>query len=141
MEVIQVDDVYVQLVELKKLIRVVDPGEHATLVAGGIRENIDFRLSKDGKWVEEDQTMGLSFATTMKKFKNLVKLKKRRVGQIDIYAVDEHSVHIDGLRFIHDSPGHASLVVTKRMPVRDLIERLEQLATKMEPIGRLWIAP
>ena len=138
-EIIQVDDIRKQIVELRKLVRVVDPGQHALLVKGTVRE-VDFHLSADLHWVEADETTGLSFATSMQKFKSLLKLKRRFVSEVDVYAVEESTVHIDGLRFIHDRPGHVSLVVTKRMTVGDLVDKLETLALNMQPIGRMMVA-
>lgn len=138
-EIIQVDDVRKQIVELKKLIRVVDPGQHALLINGSVRE-VDFRLSRDLQWVEPDESVGLSFATSMQKFKSLLKLKRRFVNQVDVYAVEESTVHIDGLRFIHDRPGHVSLVVTKHMKVSELVEKLEMLALQMQSIGRMMVS-
>ena len=136
MELIQVDDIRLQIVELRKLIRVVEPGQHATLVQGSVR-NVDFEVSADGKWVEANREKGLSFATSMKKFKGLLKLKGRHVSQVDVYAVDAATIHIDGLFFNPDRSGHVSLIVTTRMSVSDLVAKLERLALQMEPIGRI----
>lgn len=141
MEIIQIDDVRVQIVELKKLVRVVEPGQHPVLEDGTSVRQADFQFSKDRQWVEENLTTGLSFVTSMKKFKQLIKLRQRHVAQVDIYAIDEHAVHLEGLRFIHDKPGHVSLVVSLRMKVVELISRLEVLASKMEPVGRMWVSP
>lgn len=136
MELIQVDDVHKQIVELRKLLRVVDPGQHAALVQGTIRD-VDFEISADGKWVEANRAKGLSFATSMKKFKSILKLKGRHVSHVDVYAVDAATVHLEGLLFNPDRPGHVSLVVTQRMTVAALVARLETLALHMEPIGRI----
>lgn len=46
MELIQIDDVRKQIMELKKLVRVVDPDSHATLTNSGVRE-LDFKFSND----------------------------------------------------------------------------------------------
>lgn len=91
----------------------------------------------DGKWVEATPDKGLSFATSMKKFKSILKLKGRHVPHVDIYAIDTALVHIDGLHFNPDRPGHVSLVVTQRMTVAALVGKLETLALQMEPIGRI----
>lgn len=136
MEYIQVDDVAHQIETLKRLVRISDPKTSPTLVNGGIRE-IDFDISSDLEWVNPNQTKGLSFATSMKKFKRIIKTKARFVSEIDVYAIDESEFFDDGLRFNHDSPGHASLVVTRKMKVAELISKLENLSKKMEPIGKI----
>jgi len=141
MELIQIDDVRKQIIELKKLIRVVDPNSHATLTDGTVRE-VDFKLSDDMEYAEESREVGLSFATNMKKFKKLIKSKARFHEEVDIYAVDEMALlTVDGLKVIHDRPGHASLTVTERTSIPDLIERLETVAGKMEKIGRMRVSP
>ena len=140
MELILVDDVRRQIAELGKLIRIADPGAHALLTAGSVRE-VDFSFSADMQWIEADLSRGLSFATNMQKFKGIVKNKARFVASIDIYALEETRVHIEGLRFVHDRPGHVSLAVTRRMRVGELIAKLELLRDKLEPIGTLRVAP
>ena len=140
MELIQVDDVREQIMELKKLIRVVDPGTHATLTNGNVRE-VDFKFSSDMEYVEASNDVELSFATNMKKFKALIKSKARFHAEVDIYAIDELKLMgVDGLKILHDRPGHASLIVTKRMRVPDLIKKLEMIAGKMEKIGRMRVS-
>jgi len=141
MELIQIDDVRKQITELKKLIRVVDPKMHSTLTNGNVRE-VDFKFSTDMEFVEPSNDVGLSFATNMKKFKSLIKSKARFQVEIDIYAVEELMLMgLDGLKIVHDRPGHASLTVTKRMRVPDLIKKLEAIALKMEKIGRMRVSP
>lgn len=136
MELIQVDDVRKQIVELRKLVRVVDPGQHATLVENTVRE-VDFSFSSDKEWVEADSNSGLSFATNMKKFKKLVKSKARFQSEVDVFVIDESMLIVEGLRVVHDRPGHASLTVTRRMRVPELIQKLEIVALKLESIGRM----
>lgn len=141
MELIQIDDVREQITNLKKLIRVVDPRTHATLTNGNARE-VDFKFSSDMEFVEPSSEVGLSFATNMKKFKTLIKSKARFHVEVDIYAIEELKlIGVDGLKVVHDRPGHASLTVTKRMRVPDLIKKLEIIAGKMEKIGRIRVAP
>lgn len=140
MELIQVDDVRAQIIELKKLIRVVDPKSHATLTNGNVRE-VDFKFSDDMEYVEASKDAGLSFATNMKKFKKLIKSKARFHAEVDIYAIEENMLLVDGLKIVHDRPGHASLTVTKRISVPELIKKLELVAGKMEKIGRMRVAP
>lgn len=139
MEIIQVDDVRRQIEQLKKYLRVVEAGDHSLLSDGTVRE-VDFRLSPDKKLVYPDRTVGLSFVRSMQKFKSLVKLKRKYVTQVDIYAIDALTVTIKGLEFIPDKPGHVSLVVTEQMKTSELIEKLELLAKKMEYIGRMWVS-
>jgi hypothetical protein len=141
MELIQIDDVREQITELKKLIRVVDPNSHATLTNQTIRE-VDFKFSNDMEFVEASRDTGLSFATNMKKFKKLIKSKARFHSEVDIYAIDESLLlAIDGLKIVHDRPGHVSLTVTRRISVPDLIKKLELVAGRMEKIGRMRVAP
>lgn len=140
MELIQIDDVKKQIEELKKLVRVVSRGEHSTLVAKGVRE-VDFLFSKDMEWIEPSGQYGLSFATSIKKLKSILKTKARFVDEVEIYAIDSTSLVGDGLNVIFDRPGHASLTVTRRMKVADLIKKLEQIALKMDRVGRLRISP
>ena len=141
MELIQIDDVRERITELKQLIRVVDPGTHSTLVNSGVRE-VDFKFSRDMEYVEPSSDAGLSFATNMKKFKSLIKTKARFHSEIDIYAIDETSLlAIDGLKIIHDRPGHASLTVVQRMKTAELIKKLESVASKMDKIGTMRVAP
>lgn len=136
MELIQVDDVRKQIVELRKLVRVVDPGHHATLTDNTARE-LDFSFSADMEWIEADTKSGLSFATNMKKFKKLVKSKARFQYEVDIFVIDERMLIVEGLKIIHDRPGHASLTVTRRMKVPELIQKLEIVSLKLESIGRM----
>lgn len=77
----------------------------------------------------------------MKKFKKLIKSKARFHEQVDVYSIDETMLLIDGLKIIHDRPGHASLTVTKRIKVTDLIKKLEIVASRMEKIGKMRVAP
>lgn len=58
-----------------------------------------------------------------------------------MYAIEEVFINIEGLRVIHDKLGHASLTVTRRMKISELIGKLEMLATKMESIGRIKVSP
>ncbi|SBS29198.1 hypothetical protein MSP8886_01472 [Marinomonas spartinae] len=139
MELIQVDDVRAQIAELKKLVRVVDPGTHPTLTNNGVRE-IDFKFSSDMEYVEASSDVGLSFATNMKKFKKLVQSKARFHAEMDIYTIDESMLQVDGLKIVHDRPGHASLTVTKRIRVPELIQKLEIVARKLEKIGRMRVS-
>ncbi len=140
MELIQIDDVREQITELKKLVRVVDPRSHATLTNHNVRE-VDFKFSSDMEYVEASRDVGLSFATNMKKFKKLIKSKARFHAEVDIYAIEESMLLVDGLKIVHDRPGHASLTVTKRTSVPELIKKLEVVARKLEKIGRMRVTP
>lgn len=140
MEFIQVGDVEEQIVTLKKLVRISDPGVNPLLTANSIRA-VDFDISKDFEWVNPNPTVGLSFATSMKQFKKLVKSKGRFFNEIDVYAIDDNEFFEEGLRFIRDSPGHASLTVTRKMKVGELISKLEKLSKMMESIGKIKVNP
>lgn len=140
MELIQIDDVREQITELKKLVRIVDPRTHATLTDDNVRE-VDFKFSNDMEYVEASRDVGLSFATNMKKFKKLIKSKARFHAEVDIYAIEESMLLVDGLKIVHDRPGHASLTVTKRTSVPELIKKLEVVARKLEKIGRMRVSP
>lgn len=140
MELIQVDDIRQQLVELRRIVRVADPGGHATLHDGRPRL-LDFQFSSDMQWIEADLTKGLSFATSMKRLKSVLSTRGRFQTTLDIYVIDEERLSIEGLRLIHDRPGHASLVVARRMRVDELIVRLDRLAYLMEYIGTIRTSP
>ena len=101
-----------------------------------VRE-IDFSFSADMEWIEANTESGLSFATNMKNFKKLVKSKVRFQAEVDIFVIDESMLIVEGLRIIHDRPGHTSLTVTRRMKVPELIQKLETVALKLESIGRM----
>lgn len=77
----------------------------------------------------------------MKKLKSVFSLKARRFAEVDIYAIDDLTVLPDDMRMIRDRPGHASLVVTRRMSVEELIRRLQELSNRAERIGRIRISP
>jgi len=138
MELITMENLRHVIIELKKLVRISDPGGHRTLTQGTITP-ADFNLSQDGTFVNKDLTKGLSFATNMRKLKSIIKSKARFHTDIDIYAVDEHVGLPLGLKFIKDRPGHASLVVTQNMPTKDLVDKLEKVAMILEPIGTVRI--
>ncbi len=139
MELIQVSDVRKQIVELKKIVRIVDKESHATLTDNAVRE-LDFKFSSDMEWVEKSTDAGLSFATNMKKFKKLIKSKARFNAEIDIYVIDKSRLIIDGLKLVHDRPGHASLTVTEKMRVPELVKKLELVAERMDSIGRIKVS-
>lgn len=56
--------------------RAVDAGTHSLLSGNNVRE-LDFEFSADMQWIEASPDKGLSFATNMKKFKQLIKSKGR----------------------------------------------------------------
>ncbi len=58
----------------------------------------------------------------MKKFKGIYKLKARRFAEVDIFAIDDSTPLPANMRVIRDRPGHASLVVTSRMLISDLVK-------------------
>lgn len=140
MELIQVDDIRHQLVELRRIARIADPGGHATLHDGRPRL-LDFQFSSDMQWIEPDLTKGLSFATSMKRLKSVLNTRSRFHPTLDVYVIDEEKLTMEGLRLIHDRPGHASLVVARRMRVSELIDRLDRLAYLMEYIGTIRTSP
>ena len=140
MELITMENLRHVIIELKKFVRIADPGGHRTLVQGTVTP-ADFNLSQDQTSVNKDLTKGLSFATNMRKLKSIIKSKARFHTDIDIYAVDEHVVLPSGLKFIKDRPGHASLVVTQNMSTKDLVEKLEKVAKILEPIGTVRVKP
>ena len=115
----------------KHFIRITDPGSHRTLVNGSVRP-ADFNIDNNETRVKADRTKELSFATSMKKLKSIIKSKSRFFSDINIYSIDEFVRLPDGLQFIKDRPGHVSLVVTKDMETKALIEKLEVVARSME---------
>lgn len=139
MEYIFLDDVKVHILELKKYVRPVGITEHPTLFEGGIR-GVDFVISEDKKWVLPSLEHGLSFATNMKKLKSIYKLKARRFQEVDIYAIDDLTPLPPNMRIIRDRPGHASLVVTTKISVEELIKNLEIIANRAEHIGRIKVS-
>lgn len=139
MEYIFVDDVREHIQTLQKYVRPVGSTEHPMLFEGSVRD-VDFVLSNDKQWVEPSLAHGLSFATSMKKFKSVFKLKARRFEEVDVYALDDQSPLPADMKIVRDRPGHASLVVTKRMTVKQLIDKLETLAGISEHIGSIKVS-
>lgn len=140
MELVTMEDLRHVIMDLKKFVRISDPGGHRTLTQGTV-SSVDFNLSQDGLTVNADLTKGLSFATNMKKLKSIIKSKARFHTDIDIYAVDEYVSLPTGLKFIKDRPGHASLVVTQNMTIDELIKKLEKVAIILESIGTVRVKP
>jgi len=136
MEYILIDDIPAQIRELQRYWRPVGSSEHPLLVDGGVRE-VDFVLSPDKQWVLPSLEHGLSFATTLKKFKSVYKLKARRFSEVDVYAIDDSTPLPPLMQLVRDRPGHASLVVVQKMSVRDLVRNLESLARSADHIGRI----
>ncbi len=134
MELVTMEDLRNVIIELKKFVRIADPGGHRTLTQGSVTP-ADFNLSQDRTRVNKDLTKGLSFATNMRKLKAIIKSKARFHTDIDIYAVDEYVALPAGLKFIKDRPGHVSLAVTQDMSTADLVKKLEKVAIILEPIG------
>ncbi|MFA0811390.1 hypothetical protein [Microbulbifer epialgicus] len=93
------------------------------------------------EYIEASNEVGLSFATNMKKFKKLIKSKSRFHTECDIYAIDEILLPMDGLKIVHYCPGHASLIVTKKMTIPDPINKFKLIADRMDKIGTMRIAP
>ena len=112
------------------------------LVASSVRD-VDFEIrSIDGeRWVEANLQKGLSFATSMRSFRRVVSLKRRRFEEIDVYAIDDSMPLPPGMRLIRDRPGHASLVVARRMKLSELVAGLEALSSRAECIGRIKVNP
>jgi hypothetical protein len=109
------------------------------LVNGGVRE-IDFLLSDDKQWVLPSNERGLSFATSMKQFKTVYRFKARRFQEVDVYAIDDSTPLPLNMKLVRDHPGHASLVVTKRMSVGTLTDNLVLLSQRAEHIGRIKVS-
>ncbi len=135
MEYILLDDVKEHIQELKKYIRPVGVTEHSMLVKGGVRD-VDFLLSEDKKWVLPSDK-GLSFATSMKKFKSVYRLKSRLFLEVDVFAIDDMTAIPQNMKIIRDRPGHASLIVTQKMLTTDLVKNLELISQRAEHIGRI----
>lgn len=125
---------------LKLLVRVTGPGMHKTLVQGGVRED-DFEFSEDRQHVKPNKEKGLSFATSAKKLKSLISLHKKFYQEILFYSISETAKLPEGLQFIRDRPGHASLVVITEMKIVTLISKLEDVACQLEPIGKIKVEP
>jgi hypothetical protein len=139
-EYILLDDLKLHIETLRKCVRPVGAKEHPMLVAGGVRA-VDFVLSEDRQWVLPSLEHGLSFATSMKKFKSVYKLKSRFFEEIDVYAIDDTTPLPPNMQLIRDKPGHASLVVAQKMSVQALTENLIMLAGRAELIGRIKVSP
>ena len=140
MEYIVFEDMRRHIEVLKKFTRPVGIGEHPTLYDGGLRDNIDFKISEDGRWVEPGP-LGLSFATSMKSFKRILKIKGRFYTEVAIYAIDAMTPLASFFKTVPDSPGHLSLTVVERTLRSVVINELEKLADKMEKIGVIKITP
>ena len=141
MEYIFEDDLNKHLEELRKYIRPIGPKEHPFLTKkGGVRE-VDFAISEDGQWVLPSTEKGLSFCTSLKQFRIVKKFKQAIFQEIDIYAIDDMTQLPTNMRIVRDRPGHASLIVTQKMPQTDLIAGQSLLVTRAEHIGRIRIKP
>ena len=141
MEYIFEDDLNQHLEVLRKYIRPIGPKEHPFLTKkGGVRE-VDFLISEDGQWVLPSNEKGLSFCTSLKQFRIVKKFKQAIFQEIDVYAIDDMTPLPPNMRLIRDKPGHASLVVTQKMPLTDLISGLTTLVARAEHIGRIRIKP
>lgn len=100
--------------------------------------DLGFKFSDDMLHIEASNTHGIHFSTSMKKLKPLFKMDSGRVKSLDFYSTNELSlVSIDGFKIIHDKPGHALLVATKRIEVSDLIKKLEIIVSKTEKLGSI----
>ncbi len=62
------------IIELKKFVRIADPGGHRTLTQGSVTP-ADFILNQYRTRVNKDLKLGLSFATNMRKLKAIIKSK------------------------------------------------------------------
>lgn len=136
MELISIEDVQHVIVDLKKFVRISDPGEHKTLYKGGVRD-VDFLFSPDRSRVLASEGHGLSFVTNMRQLKSLAKLKAKRssAGSLEIYSIEESCNLPKGLKFFRDKPGHAFLAVEEEMEIGELIKKLEQVALIMKDVG------
>jgi hypothetical protein len=137
MEYILLEDVRKVIENLKKYVRPVGVGEHPLLDKDGDIRQVDFDISPDRKTVRRGPG-GLSFATSMKKFKKVVALKKRHAfEEVEVNIIDDTVPLPDFLRIVRDSPGHASLQVTKDVDKEKVVGALIILSRHMENIGRM----
>ncbi len=98
----------------------------------------DWFLSEDEKWVLPHDQMGLSFSSTFKNLKNVLKLKRRHNpnSKIHIFWVLEEADIPAGLKFEPDrqKKGHYFLTVTEQMLLSALVAKLKIVAQRMSII-------
>lgn len=143
---------FVDATELNAFLRLAFNGEDPTIdVEQGVR-SLDFKLKKDKETgiteVQSSEKRGLSFCTSLKKLADVVTArirafnKKRSESPFSILQenLDEVKVYIfkkgctlpEGLAFVNDKPGHASLVVTRNMLMEILIKKLKEVEGMLE---------
>lgn len=103
----------------------------------GIRKK-DWFLSEDGKWVLPHDQMGLSFSSRWQHLKGVYKMKEKHNPGADIHVfwVLEGSDLPSGMKFVPDykQKGHYLLIITEKMMLHQLVEKLKWVADRMSVI-------
>ena len=98
----------------------------------------DYCFSSCRRWVLPHNQMGLSFSANWQHLKSIYKLKssKNPGKSIDVYWVLEKADIPPDLAFVPDQKDsrHYFLTVTKKMPVDELVRKLEWVADRMSII-------
>lgn len=121
-------------------------GEHPTLyldhsqgtMVCGVREK-DYLFSSCKRWVIPHDQMGLSFSAHWQHLKDRFKMKSRHAHgkSMNVYWVLEKADIPDGLSFVPDKRDkqHYLLVVTEKMTVKTLADKLSWVADRMSKIS------
>jgi len=110
-------------------------GKYRTVM--GVRV-CDYQFCQDEKWVLPNDQMGLSFSATWENLKFVHGMFKKRAKKkpVDIHWILSEADIPAGLAFMADkhNDGHYFLVVTERMLVEKLVEKLKFVAFRMSVI-------
>lgn len=125
--------------------RPTEVGAHPTLYIGanssgvvhGIRKR-DYLFSTDENWVLPHNKMGLSFSAHWQHLKKIYRLKQKLTDgkSVNVYWVLEKADIPSGLEFLPDEKDkqHYLLVVTEKMRVTELADKLSWIADRMSVV-------
>ena len=103
----------------------------------GVRKQ-DWLFSIDEKWVLPHSQMGLSFSSHWQHLKGVYKMKEKhnKGAPIHVYWMLEKADIPAGMKFEPDlkKKGHYLLVVTKKIPLHQLLSKLKWIADRMSVI-------
>ena len=107
------------------------------IILQGVREK-DWFFSADKKWVLPHDQMGLSFSASFKNLKKVYRNKKKfdPGKSVNVYWVLEQADLPPGMAFVKDRKDgdHYFLIVTERVTVFKLVQKLKAVARRMSVI-------
>ena len=108
----------------------------------GIRKK-DWLISPDEKWVLPHDQMGLSFSSSWQHLKGVYKMKEKhnQGASINVYWVLQAADLPADMKFEPDQKkkGHYLLTVTRKMTIKELVDKLKWIADRMnvmEDVGK-----